>query len=62
MPKSEWLRLRHMLEAAEEAVAFAAQRQREELETNRMLSLALVKLIEIIGEAASGIPLTTQQF
>lgn len=62
MPKSEWLRLRHMLEAAEEAVAFVAQRQREELETDRVLSLALVKLIEIIGEAASSIPSTTQQF
>lgn len=62
MPKSEWLRLRHMLEAAEEAVAFTAQRQRDELESDRMLSLALVKLIETIGEAASNIPLTTQQF
>lgn len=31
MPKNEWLRLRHMLEAAEEAVAFTAQRQRWEV-------------------------------
>lgn len=61
MSKSELVRLRHMLEAAEEAVAFAAQRQRDELDTDRMLSLALVKLIETIGEAASRVPPETQQ-
>ena len=46
-------RLRHMLDAAREAVAFATGHQRADLDTNRMLTLSLVKLIEILGEAAN---------
>ena len=46
-------RLRHMLDAAREAVAFAAGHQRADLDANRMLALSLVKLIEILGEAAT---------
>jgi uncharacterized protein with HEPN domain len=42
-----------MLEAAKDARRFAAGRARADLETNRMLSLALVKSIEIIGEAGT---------
>ncbi len=46
-------RLLHMRDAAIEAIDFVAGRSRDELNTNRMLTLALVKDIEIIGEAAS---------
>lgn len=42
-----------MLDAAREAVLFSAGRAREELDQNRMLVLALVKSIEIVGEAAT---------
>jgi uncharacterized protein with HEPN domain len=42
-----------MLQAAREAVAFIEGREREDLEKNRMLVLAVVKSLEIIGEAAS---------
>jgi uncharacterized protein with HEPN domain len=42
-----------MRDAAIEAIDFVAGRSRDELNTNRMLTLALVKDIEIIGEAAS---------
>ena len=42
-----------MLEASEEAVAFTANRKRENLESDRMLTLALVRCIEIIGEAGA---------
>lgn len=42
-----------MLDAAGEARRFVAGRTRQDLETNTMLSLALVRLIEIMGEAAS---------
>lgn len=55
MAKSAEIRLRHMLEAAQEAVAFVQARARNELDGDRMLSLALVKLIETIGEAANSI-------
>ncbi len=45
-------RLRHMLDAAREATSFATGRVRADLDTDRMLVLALVKDVEIIGEAA----------
>jgi uncharacterized protein with HEPN domain len=48
-------RLHHMLDAATEAITFASARQRNDLDKDRMLTLSLVKEIEIIGEAASNI-------
>lgn len=53
MPPSDLVRLRHMLDAAREAVTFAARKTALDLTSDRILSLALVKCIEIIGEAAS---------
>lgn len=53
MPKDDEVRLRHMLEAAREAASFARGRVRSDLETDRQLVLALVKDIEILGEAAA---------
>lgn len=46
-------RLRHMLDHAQEAISMIQGSSREDLEQNRMLELALVRLIEIIGEAAA---------
>jgi uncharacterized protein with HEPN domain len=46
------VRLRHMLDHAREALALAAGRNRGDLNTDRMLNLSLVRLLEIIGEAA----------
>jgi uncharacterized protein with HEPN domain len=46
-------RVQHMLEAATEATAFIKGRALRDLNTDRMLLLALVKEIEIIGEAAT---------
>jgi uncharacterized protein with HEPN domain len=48
-------RLRHILDAAREAVLFAQDKTRNDLNTNRMLTLSLVKCIEIVGEAAANI-------
>jgi uncharacterized protein with HEPN domain len=42
-----------MLDAAREALSFVADRERRDLDTDRMLVLALVKSIEIIGEAGA---------
>ena len=53
MNESDVIRLRHMLDAAREALSFIAGRSSEDLSRERMLVLALVKEIEIIGEAAS---------
>ena len=55
MNESDVIRLRHMLDAAKEALSFIAGRSSEDLGRDRMLVLALVKEIEIIGEAASRI-------
>ena len=53
MPKNDRIRLRHMLYAAEEAVSFGQGRTRRDLDQDRMLTLSLVKSMEIIGEAAA---------
>ena len=55
MNESDVIRLRHMLDAAREALSFIAGRSSDDLSRDRMLVLALVKEIEIIGEAASRI-------
>lgn len=49
------IRLQHMFDAAQKAVNFVNNRTFQDLENNEMLVLALVKLIEIVGEAASRI-------
>jgi uncharacterized protein with HEPN domain len=46
-------RIRHMLDAAKKAIAFVNNRNFQDLENDEILALALVKLIEIVGEAAS---------
>ena len=48
--------LRQMLDHAREAVDVVRSRRREDLETDRLLSLALVRLLEIVGEAANRVP------
>lgn len=44
--------MRHMLDHAREAVALLAGCERSEVEGNRVLQLALTRLIEVVGEAA----------
>ncbi len=53
MRRDDEIRLRHMLDAAEDAVRFVVGRKREDLDTDRMLALALVRSIEIVGEAGA---------
>jgi uncharacterized protein with HEPN domain len=50
------VRLRHMLDAAREAVQMARGKTRVDLDTDRPLNLSLVRLLEIVGEAASRVP------
>jgi len=45
-----------MLEHAREAVAMARGRRRADLDSDRQFNLALVRLLEIIGEAANRVP------
>jgi uncharacterized protein with HEPN domain len=44
-------RLKHIRDAAMTAIDFIKDRSREDLDREQMLSLALVRLIEIMGEA-----------
>ena len=48
--------LRDMLEHAREAVTLSRGKTRAELTKDRVLQLALVQLVEIVGEAAARIP------
>jgi len=54
------VRLGHMIDACETAVAFAAGRTRPDLDRDRMLLFALARAAEIVGEAAARIDPETQ--
>ena len=60
MPDDDRIRMQHMLDAAREAVAFARERTRADLDTDRLLVLGLLKSIEIVGEAAARVKRRTR--
>ena len=47
------VRLQHLADALNSAIRFARGRERDDLDTDEMLLFALVRAIEIAGEAAS---------
>ena len=55
--RREYIRLRHMLDYAREAVALVQGRKPADLDDDRLLELALVRLLEVVGEAASRVPM-----
>ena len=55
MQHEDIIYIRHILDAAHKAILFIQNRTRKELESNEMLSLSLVRLLEIIGEAATSV-------
>lgn len=55
MLRNDLVRIRHILDAAREAIAFCQGRSREDLTNDRLLNLSLVRLLEIIGKAARGV-------
>ena len=54
--RSRTMALQHMLDHAREAVALAQGKSRADLDTDRLLNLALVRLLEIVGDAAGRVP------
>ena len=50
------VRLRHMLRHAEEAVALVGDKTEGQVREDRVLELALIRLVEVVGEAASQVP------
>jgi uncharacterized protein with HEPN domain len=62
MPRlDDGVRIRHLIEAAEKAVGYAAGRTRASLNDDELLRLALTKLVEIVGEAAKQVSEPTRQ-
>jgi uncharacterized protein with HEPN domain len=55
MSPDDLVRIRHMIEAIDAAQAFVANRSRVDLDRDQMLLFALVRAVEIVGEAASRI-------
>lgn len=53
MRPDDRVRLLHMLEAADAAAAFVSGRTRHDLDSDRMLLFAVVRAIEVVGEAAN---------
>jgi uncharacterized protein with HEPN domain len=52
MREDDRVRVRHMIDAAEQVARFIVGRVREDFDTDLMLLFAVVRAIEIIGEAA----------
>ncbi len=55
------VRLRHRLEHARETTALVQACRREDLDLDRKLNLALVRLLEVVGEAAARVSPATQR-
>lgn len=54
------IRLQDMRDHAQEALTLVHERSRADLNAGRVLSLALVRLLEIVGEAAHRLPREVQ--
>lgn len=61
MLKSDLIRLRHIFDAAKEAVALASDNSRQDFKSNRTLCLSLIYLIANIGEAVRYISYTFRE-
>jgi len=55
MQETDLIRLKHMLDAATEIFEFTRDKNRDDFDNDRKLNLSVVHLLEIIGEAGSGI-------
>lgn len=53
--------LRQMLDHSLEAVELVRERSRADLDRDRVLELALIRLVEIVGEAANRVSLRCQE-
>ena len=53
--KDEITPIRHMLDFAQKAVAFNKERSRNDLDSNEMLAMATIHLVEMLGEASRSV-------
>ena len=59
MRADDLVRLRHMRDAALEAIGFMRDRDASDLAEDRMLQFAVIRAIEIVGEAATHVSEST---
>ena len=52
-PPKDLIRLQHMMDYAREALQLVLGKSRNDLDSDRLLGLALIRLMEMIGEAAN---------
>lgn len=55
MLEADLIRLKHMLDAANEIVEFTKDKNQNDFNSDRKLHLSVVHLLEIIGEAGTGV-------
>ena len=60
MPPEDRIRIEHMIDAGGSVARFIAGRLKTDIETDEMLRFALVRAIEIFGEAASNVSTETK--
>lgn len=60
MPPEDRVRWEHMIDAATHALRFMEGRSQQDLENDQMLQFAVIRAIEVIGEAASRVSRETQ--
>lgn len=53
MPHDDIVYIKHARDAAKKALEFIKGRDRRDLDTDEMLALSLVRLLEVVGEAAN---------
>lgn len=58
MNDQTYVRLKHMLDASRAAIEHLVGKKRKDLDTNRTILSAVVRELEIIGEAANSISST----
>jgi uncharacterized protein with HEPN domain len=60
LPEEDLVRLRHMRDAAQQALQFCVGRARGDLDSDVMLRFALVHALMVLGEAASKVSAATR--
>lgn len=60
VPENDRIRLRHMLDAAYKVRSFMVDKTKSNLKNDDMLAFAVVRALEIIGEAGNQITVETQ--
>ena len=59
--KNDLIRLEHILKAAQDIIRFTKGKTKTDIKTDEILILALIKEIEIMGEAASRLSAETKE-